>query len=102
MYVVRMLSTIHSTPEHMGKEPWYLTGTKAGVWMGPSSLDKLEKGKIISVKNQNHHPDHPCNDSKSKDSYNRKTVASEVPPILISRRLDQPSFNLEEGGFLLT
>jgi hypothetical protein len=57
----------------------------------------LAKGKIISVKNQNHHPAHPCKDSKSKDSYKRSTVASEVPPILISRRKDQPSFNLEGG-----
>jgi len=70
--------------------------------MGPSSLDILTKGKIISVKNQNHHPAHPCKDSKSKDGYKRRTVASEVPPILISRRKDQPSFNVVGGReFLL-
>jgi hypothetical protein len=68
--------------------------------MGPSSLDMLARENIISVKNQIHHPAHPCKDSKFKDSYKRQTVASEISSILISKRIDPPPL-IGGGGNLI-
>lgn len=81
----------------MGKEPWYqldrgLDGTQQSGHAGKHKKKKKKK----------HHLAHPCKDSESKNSYKRRTAASEVPPILIPRRKNKPLFNLEgRGNFFL-
>lgn len=76
MNVVGMLSTTHSTPQHnMQKEPWYQLNR--GLYRTQQS-GHTGKGKNYLCQEPKPSPSPSMNDSKSNDSYKRRTVDSNI------------------------